>query len=381
MQKFVTLSVLLLAVATSFGQITLTDVYFPAAGDTLYYGVGDESASVDQLLPGEARQWDFGVQEAISIDTQVIIAADDLIFTQADVSVNIDSNTVGFYSITDTAYQLIGIRGDLGLETGQLFSAPISPGRSERRAPLEYQDRFSAVTTNELTLGINEIPQELLGDLGGVLGNGVDSVRISATTDRTDVVDAYGSLTINGQTYNVLREKRSETVEPKIEVLSSTIIGYVDITSAILPRIPDLADFIGNQEETITYYYWTDTEKEAVAIVTTDRDNNQTGLRFIRADSTNSFREPLLTQAQVKVYPNPAVSQANFVVEGIAPGQYTLRVINVLGRQISQQIITAVGNVARAEIDVTRLPRGTYLYSLTNERGLILTTRRLLVGH
>lgn len=380
MRKIVTLSALLLAAATSFGQITLTDVYFPAAGDTLYYGVGGESASVDQLSPGAARQWDFGVQEAIAIDTQVITAADDLIFTQADVSVNIDSNTVGFYSITDTAYQLIGIRGDLGLETGQLFSAPISPGRSERRAPLEYQDRFSAVTTNQLTLGINEIPQELLGDVGSVL-DGVDSVRISATTDRTDVVDAYGSLTINGQTYNVLRERRSETVEPKIEVLTSTILGYLDITSAILPQIPDLADFIGEQEETITYYYWTDTEKEAVAIVTTDQDDNQTGLRFIRADSTNSFREPLLTQAQVKVYPNPAVSRANFVVEGIAPGQYTLRVINVLGRQISQQVITAVGNVTKAELDVTRLPRGTYLYSLTNERGLILTTRRLLVGH
>ena len=378
MLKSFTLFILLLSVSYASAQITLTADYFPAAGDTLTYGVADSALQVDQLSPGAAREWDFDNPAALSTSTEVVTAANDLVFTEADVVTGVDGNTQAFYAISDTAYQLVGIRGRIDEASGQVFSAPISPGRSERRAPLEYQDRFQATTTNQLTIAADSIPEELIGDIDA-LGN-VDTVRISATSNRQDVVDAYGTLTINGRTYDVLRERRTESVETKIEVRAG-IVGYVDVTSVVLPFVPELADFIGSPESTTTYYYWSNTEKEAIAIVETDDTGMQTSMRFISADVTNSTNAPILTQAQVKVYPNPARNTATFEVTGLEAGDYRLRVVNVLGREVAQSIVPASGGAAKVDLDVSALPRGTYLYSLSNERGRILTTRRLLVGH
>lgn len=379
MRNTLTLFVLLLTVTTAVGQITLTNEYFPTLGDTLSYGVADSTFTVDLLTPGADRQWDFGRQQPVSAIVQVVREANDAVFTEADLAVDIDAENVGYYSVGETAYELVGIRGSNELFPGILFDAPVAPARAQRRAPLNFGDSFSGVTTNVIIVPRDSIPDDVVEQFGATIAE-VDSVRITTVSDRSDEVDAYGTLTLNGKTYDVLRERRTETINTTVEVQSG-LLGYIDITSSIAPFVPDLANFVGQQDPTVTYYYWTDTEKEAVAIVTTEEDGTLTRMSFISGDATNSTRGPQLARAQVNVYPNPARGRTTFEVRGIDPGTYTLRVINVLGRQVSQQRFTPVGNTTSVPIDVSGLPRGTYLYSLTNERGLILTTRRLLVGN
>jgi len=384
MRKPITLLALLFAAATSFGQIVLTDAYFPAAGDTLTYGVASGDPGIDLLSAGADRQWDFSNQVAADTQMQVVLPYDgNEAFPEAEVIVAIDNNNAGYYSVSDNVYELVGIQGSLPeVLPGFVFDAPVSPGRAERRAPLAYLDRFESNTANVIAIDSDSLPaeaKEALREFGDVL-NAFDSIRISSISERTDLVDAYGTLTINGQRYPVLREKRTETTRGKVEVKLG-ILGFQDVTAVILAQAPELQDFLGTQEGRESYYFWTDTEKEAVAIVTTDGDGNADGLRFALGDRLNSTGAPQLTQARVKVYPNPARGNTTFEVSGLDRGAYTLRIINVLGRQVSEVRFTPVGTTAKLPIDVSRLPRGTYLYSLTNERGLILTTRRLLVGH
>ena len=256
----------------------------------------------------------------------------------------------------------------------------MAPGRAQRRAPLEYQDRYVSTTVNTIAVDVDSIPDEVLDEVDEFrdLLVGVDSIRIVSTSERTDVVDAYGMLTINGQTYEVLRERRMETSSASIFIKSGFL--ETDITSIVLSQQSELGDFLGTQEPTITYYYWTNTDKEAVAIVTADGTDAAQSLRFILGDVTNSVRGPQLTQAQVRVYPNPARDLTTFEAAGLQPGNYTLRVVNMLGREVIRQQITSVDGQVRTEVNVGQLPRGPYIYSMTNERGRILTTRRLLVN-
>ncbi|MBB4079871.1 hypothetical protein GGR28_002498 [Lewinella aquimaris] len=378
MLKIFTHLLLLFGTMSAFAQVTLTNAYFPAAGDTLHYGVADSTFSVDLLTAGAARQWDFGTQSAASTRTRVVEMASDTTFTDATLAVEIDGTTTGFYRVTESVYELIGVRGSLQLFPGYRFAAPVSPGRAIRRAPLNYGDQFSSITSNVLTVPRDSIPDEAFQLVGDALNN-VDSIRITSVSNRIDEVDAYGTLTLNGQTYEVLRERRTETVNTTIEVKTG-FLSYIDVTALVRAQVPETANFFGSQDPTTTYYFWSNSEKESVATVTTDESGTPTGMTFIRGDATNSVGGPYLAQAQVKVYPNPARGRTTFEVEGLDPGNYTLTLTNVLGRKISATHFRPSGNQAVVPLDVSGLPRGAYLYSLTNERGRILTTRRLLVG-
>ena len=378
MQKVITLVLFLFCSATVFGQITLTAAYFPVAGDTLNYGVAADGATVDVQAAGANTTWDFGSPVAVSFEREVYGQANDSVFTEADLILSVDSTTNFFYGVSETSFDVVGLRGSVDLFPGRVFDAVVSPSRPERRAPLVFGDDFSANTVNRVVIPRSDIPADVIAQLG-VLGAGVDTVRITSTSDRTSAVDGYGTLTINGQTYQVLREKRVETIVTKIET-RSRFLNYNDVTGAIRALFPDAEGIFAAEAPTTTYYFWSDTEKEAIATVTENEDGEQTRFSFIRADSTNSTRAPRLSQSQVKVYPNPARALATFTVTGINPGTYTLRLINVLGRQVSQRQFNPTGEMTEIDLDVSNLPWGTYLYSLTNERGRILTTRRLLVG-
>ncbi|THH40612.1 T9SS type A sorting domain-containing protein [Neolewinella litorea] len=379
MPRILTLLLLLAFTATLSGQIVLTDAYFPVAGDTLRYNTTEEVSTVVLLDPGADRQWDFGTLSAGAEADQVVTAvAGDPRFTNASLSIEVDSATVGLFQVTPDAYSLIGIRGSLDVLPGYTFEAPVSPARPERRAPLSYQDNFDLNTTITLTVATDSLPTSAREQFGNVL-NGVDSIRIISRSAREDVVDAYGTLTLNGQTYAVLRERRTEVLNNRIEIKIGAL-PYTDVTSLVAPQVPEFSEFFGLQPPQTTYYFWSDTEKEAIATVAVDEDGNPEGITYIRSDATSSVGDPFLHQARIHLYPNPASRFATIELEGLDAGTYTLRVVNVLGRQVATQQFFPTGFSARVDLDVSRLPRGTYLYSITNERGRTLTTQRLLVG-
>lgn len=378
MLKTTTLYFLLLASAAASAQISLTNAYFPVAGDTLKYGLAADGVEVDLLSPGPDRQWNFGTQLAVASDREVYSMANDEVFTEADLVLDAGDSAKVFFNVTETSFEVIGLRGSVELFPGRVFNAPISPPRPERRAPLVFGNDYSTTTVNQLIVPRSDLPAAVIQQLG-VLALGLDSIRLTSTSNRTSTVDGAGTLTINGQTYEVLREKRVETVTTKVEIRSQ-FLNYTDVTGTIQSLFPDSEVFFGAEEPTTTYYFWAETEKEAIATVDVDESGEQTGLSFIEADSTNSTRGPQLNQSQVKVFPNPARGMATFTIQGIDPGTYTLRLINVLGRQISVEQFRPTGQRTEIDLDVSNLPWGTYLYSLTNERGRILTTRRLLVG-
>lgn len=381
MLKSLLLGACLLVCVAAAGQITLTDAYFPVAGDSLQYNVADTTTTVDLLTPGPNRQWDFGSPTVRSEGTlaTMAVAAGDTLFTDADLTQELNDNTLGYFQVEDGEFRLVGLAGELDFLDSFPYEAPINPGRVDRRAPLSYNDAFTVNTVNRIEVDTDSIPEDALADFGPQLTTGVDSLRITTVSSRQDTVDAYGTLTIDGRSYEVLRERRDEVLESTIEVKS--FLGWTDVTSIVRGQLPDFDLFFGDGTPTRTYYYWSNSEKEAIAIVIADEDDNPTDLTFIRADETNSLGGPRFGQARISLYPNPARDRATLELNGLErSGNYTLSITNVLGRRVNQQGFTATAGRAMVDIDVSRLPRGTYLYSVTTKEGRILTTRRLLVG-
>lgn len=363
-------------------QVTMSNDYFPLAGDTLKYNTVDSLYLTTLVIsePGENLVWDFGIP---GIDEEradpVISTVGDSTFAGADVKILTGFNTESYYAVSDTAFDLVGISTSFSFLPEFVISTPANPARPTRRAPLNFGDTFETVTVNTATIAVDSLPEEAIALFGESIVN-FDSMRITTTSSRQDVVDAHGDLTIDGKTYAVLREARTEDVFIKLEVIAP-FIPWTDVTATLAIVDPRLASFVGQQTITRTYLYWSPEIIEPVVEILTFLESGEIQrMDFRRRQRPVSTDGPGARQEQVKVYPNPASELATFEFTGLERGEYTLALYNVNGSMVASRNFSPLGNQTRLNVEVSALPKGMYLYNLRNALGRTITTKRLIVG-
>jgi hypothetical protein len=373
---------LVFCLAPLTAQVTLSNDYFPVAGDTLKYNTVD-SVYVSTLVVADAGAnltWDFGIP-AINEERAdaVTLIGTDTSFLDASLKILSRNGTQSYYSVSDTEFNLVGIKTSFDLLPNFLLSAPADPVRPTRRAPLNYLDNFETMTSNTVIVSVDSLPQEALDLIGDAVTN-FDSMRLTTTSARTDVVDAYGSLTIDDRTYTVLREARTESIFIALEVQSG-FLPWTDVTATITIINPTLAGFVGQQDITKTYLFWSpEIIEPIVEIVTLEQTGEVQRMDYRRRQRPVSTGGPGLRQAQVKVYPNPASQLATFEFTGLERGSYTLSLYNVNGSMMKSRTFSPISDQTRLNVNVSTLPKGLYLYSLRNSLGRTITTKRLIVG-
>lgn len=363
-------------------QVTINNSTIPQLGDTLFLSFPDSSATVDLIGTGGPHVWDFSQLTALQTAERMVESLDlntiDSTFANADVKIQVSPFSANYYTVSDNEFSLVGNQGSTALIEGFAVSSPFSPAFVQQRAPFDLNDQFGASTSLIVAIPVDSLPQEIL-EAGGPLLAAFDSVRLNTQVMRDDVVDAYGTLTVDGITYDVLRERRLETREVLIEAKLG-FLPWTDITAQVIGAIPILADAIEGQDSVVTYNFWANDNIEPVAAVTTEADGETiTSINFKTNRTPSSVFNDFLPNAEIKMYPNPARHLTTFEASGLLRGDYTLQIRNVIGRRIYTQDFNSAGSI-RTDIDVSQLPSGIYLYSLTNSRGRILATKRLLVG-
>lgn len=370
------------AITLLSAQITLTADYLPDDGDTLFISVADSLATVDLVGTDGPLVWDFSSLNAVATDERLVEATvtgtiDDQ-FPDADLKVATSPFSTNYYRRTNTTFELVGNLGVTDFIPGFEVATPFEPAYVERRAPLAFGDQQQTTSSFLVAADVDSLPAEILA-LGGPTLAAFDSIRLNTQITRTDMVDAYGTLTVDGATYDVLRERREETREIKIEAKLG-FLPWADVTSQIVALLPEIGDAVTEQSGVITYEFWSNDHVEPIATVNTNpEDGAVRSVTFKTNRITSSINDIAVDPNQVRLYPNPAVSAVVFEAEGLQRGQYTLRITNMLGRKMANRVLESGGSI-RTELDVSQLPRGLYLYSLINSRGRILATKRLLVG-
>lgn len=361
-------------------QITLTSDYFPVAGDTLKYVIADSAfaSTVDLMIDGGADlAWDLSDAIGSSDINEPVDAANDPEYPTATTSIR-SFATTSFYQSSETSFDLVGVRTEVDLFPGLDISTPITPARPVRRAPLSMGATFSTVTENAITISPDSIPAEVLVELGGAL-SGVDSIRITTISTRSDEVDAWGTVRLLNNFYPVLREKRTEGVFIRLEV-QTLPLPFIDVTGTITIVNPEIGQFVGQQPETVSYLFWNDESKEPIVEAVTDEmSGDVTRMLYKRAEQSTSTGGPGVQQAQVMVFPNPARDFTTFEIEGLSPGNYSLQLVNMTGKEIATREFSPFGNQTRLNLDVSDLPAGLYLYSVRNAQGRRIVTKKLQV--
>ncbi|MEL7223024.1 MAG: T9SS type A sorting domain-containing protein [Bacteroidota bacterium] len=357
-------------------QITLQSTdYFPALGDTLKTMIDTAPEGVTVTAPGGDQNWNFSAlqsgfsQVRYSVDPETGNVSDS--YPNADVLVEQEGAGAGYYTSDENAFATIGFSGGDPLGLGFNINAPFDPPYVERWAPLAFFDLRNTDGALRVTLPADELPTELLGELPLT----PDSVRVSITSTRTDLIDAWGTLTIPGGTYEVLREKRIEersvTVETKIGSFP-----WIDLTPQILELL-----MIGELEEQtlVSYTFWSNQAKEPIAIINLNAD--ETEIESVEFKDNDVVTNTITVNAQepaIAVYPNPAMIEARVEFANMPSGNYTLSFFNLAGKRVLANQYY-INGYHLAKVNVTQLPKGIYLYTVRDQNGKRLTTNRLIV--
>jgi len=366
-------------------QITITNAVFPVAGDTLRYADDVNPVGVSPATPpGGNQTWIF---TGLAKDT-----TSEVIFNAASTGMNFSSFPgaelvqVGFgeifFNVTTSKFEAVGYAGADPTGLGLNVTAPFQPALIERRAPANFFDINSQSSNVRLTFPTDQPP---LSTIFANLPVNVDSLRIVRITNRQDIVDGWGTCQIPGGQYPVLRQKRTDYVTSGAEVYVALIPGFgtwVNLTTLIGGGGGGggggLGGLIGT-DTTVTYLFLNGTEKEEIAAATMSNDlSTVTNMRFKNNATVDA---PVLNApgtTGISAFPNPAIDWVRFDYTNLPQDQYTLKIFNIIGREVWKETYQLVGT-HHFRVELENFKKGTYLYSLSNKKGNVIGTKRLVV--
>jgi hypothetical protein len=359
------------------GQITLeSSDYFPAIGDTLRTVTDNAPSGVSITAPGGDQSWNFtGLQNSFSLELAVSDPAGGNSsgnYPAANILLEQAAGGEGYYLSNSSRFAILGYAGTDPLGQGFEVNAPFLPEYVERWAPLNFFDLRNHESALTVSIAADDIP----GNIFDGLPITPDSIRVRVATTRTDLVDAWGTLSIPGGEYDVLREKRTEYRDVRLDAKIGPF-PWVDITDLALGSLP--IDALGT-DTIVTYSFWSGDAKEAIAVINADPGGTQVESVTYKDNGVVSSNSTIVVaEPSFSIFPNPAIVHTSFEFNNIPAGNYTMDVYNLVGRSVWRDNYQMNGHQIE-RFNVTRLRKGIYLCVLTNDKGERISVKRLLVS-
>lgn len=353
-------------------QIFVPTSLMPRAGDTLLTAVDNLPTYIKNISSGRNQRWDFAMLEAPYIRSAVWKPASKgtaaTLFKNAEFAAPVDEHTEGYYRTQGNDLLLLGAIGPDPLNLSRKSVLRYSPGLVERRYNLRYGDAFQADGNLVLTLGEDEIPSWFRKKLPV----SPDSLRLRVSYDRQYDVDSYGRMIVPGGIFDVIRERRIEIIEMRLEVK----VGrrrWQEVTKSVKDK-----ELLRTQKK-ISYHFYASNSKEPVARVwMSSNEKKILKIEFKPRERESSIQNITSVRPDIYVSPNPAIASVRFEFYNLPPGTYKLSIFNIIGQEEWSKMYTITGNYAE-QVDISQLKKGAYLYSLKDERGRTLSTKRLMV--
>lgn len=385
MKKLSFLSLLMLVVFNKnlAAQVTITNASFPAVGDTLNEAI-DNSPAINNGEVGGNQVWDFTSLKANIIRKNAVRPASEGSASASFPTANLLFKQLGaanaqqqYMKSSTSKIEYIGYNGSLQGGLGSNIIAVFNPTEVMRRAPMKFFDNNVTNSSLNLTLPASIIPDTLLANFPIK----PDSIRVKFESNRVDLVDSWGKMNIPNGSFDVLREKRMNFTNTKVEI-KVAFLGWIDL-STLLGAGGGFGGVNLGKDTIVQYHYFSNNAKEAIAVVSVDPNNLDSVLSVtfkainIKVTDINEIFDVENVNA-LNLYPNPAVNEVNIKLTDIPTGNYNMVIYNILGRQMMKKSYFVNGNMVINE-NISILPKGNYLISLSNNTGKIINTKRLIV--
>ncbi|MBP7273282.1 MAG: T9SS type A sorting domain-containing protein [Saprospiraceae bacterium] len=325
----------------SNAQITVSANTLPAAGDTLTTSTILQPSGISLGTTGGNQTWNWSSLNLGVTRNEVYLAAgegtDPASFPTANLVVKSFGADIAetYYSTSNGKLELIGYKGTDPLGFGLPLSVLENPTRIVRNLPLTSTSASTNVSNIVIAFDDTQLPDTLLSQFPIT----PDSIRIRVQLTRTENVDAWGTMNFASASYPVLRQKRTDVQDTKVEA-KVPVLGWIDVTAAV-PSNP----FLGINT-TVSYIFYNNIEKTIIAEAVVDSTNAITSVEAYSKGLTVGTNDNQYTEVMT-LFPNPVSDILHFRSVNIPSGNYTLQVYSVLGELMSttSHTLTANNNV------------------------------------
>jgi len=273
MKKIGVLWLFLMGIALSArSQITITNSVFPIAGDTSFYVFDHQPGPIPITPPGGNQQWDFSNLQVSQTWEQVFKAPQSGVGAAAfpDASLmykTLNTDREAYLNVSNNNVSLLGLFPDDPIGLGISVTSRYTPPIVQSRAPLNFFDINQTSSGLLLPFSPDIVPGTILNQLPVQ----PDSLRIRIAVNVLEVVDGWGNLTIPGGIYEVLRVKKTEYRETRLDAKVPPL-GWLDITDI---AIQALNLTVLGVDTTVTLHFLNNQSKEAIAICTLNNEQSQ----------------------------------------------------------------------------------------------------------
>ena len=357
--------ILLMSTGLMGQNVPMSTEAIPHSGDSLFYLTDNLPYRILMSSPGEDQFWNFSSLLAPYIKSQEARSTEK----DLDAKLQIGNSSDGWSYFEPQAKGLIWKGADRW---------PVGKTMVNRKwwsvegVPLpswdmNYSEDIDFESVYETTLSLHEIPE----GWKSALPKGTDSIRVSALINRSMMVDATGTILLaGGSRHDVRRLRVEDLVNKKLWAIGKTG-GWQDITS-----LTRLEDFL--PERQLSYYFVAREDQGIVCTVFMDKDGKPNRVDYLVPKEQVKYYKKISSTQWLLAYPNPALAVVRFKFLEIPPGKYTIRFYDILLRKLLEREYEVTGNET-VEININHFSKGTYLYSLIDEKGNKLVTKRLIV--
>lgn len=360
-------------------QITVTNATFPASGDKLKLAENSAfSGTLNLGNVGGPQVWDFSVLNTGNVYTESYQKAsngkDAGSYTDADMFIDTDGQEE-YFKTSATKIEGLGFGG-----TNPIFGAPVVVRYTKRpilrSAPLTFIGSTSSTGEFKLFLPASVFPDTLLSAFGSFAP---DSVRIEFVSSKTGLMDAYGTLKMQGKSVEVLREKAAVKSQTKI-FLKVPLLGWQNLDfllSIAQIEVPEFIDGFLGLNETTEYNFYSNTHKEVLVSASYDSLNVLENLVFADLGGVTSSTKDI-NVLSVGVYPNPVSDILKIQTPEWKKGMYLITISDIAGKIVYAEP-TELNSDTTKEVNVSKLDKGIYLLSIRDQFNTFTGTAKFIV--
>ncbi|PCJ82935.1 MAG: hypothetical protein COA57_12600 [Flavobacteriales bacterium] len=345
------LSVIAFFAATAvIAQITVTDADVVGVDKVVYEAIDTmPAAAITAGSAGANQTWDFSALVEHETDTLNFTnpnwtpyASD---YPTSNLCVEFEADSFYIYLEKNTSgLYFIGQAGNFGFGVMKL---KFNPTQRFIAFPLTYNNTYQDTSVMDFSFDPQSPP--------------VDSVRSKTTTYLDVNVDAWGSVTTPLGTFNAIRLNETEA---EIDSQWIMIAGMWQLDTV-------------EMSTTYSYSWWTDDNAAGFPLVEGDYSSGTNdfngSVSYLKATPSTSIYEDGLIKTEVRLYPNPVKSYANFHLD--ASIVETIEILDITGKRVES--IPIARDVET--INVEQYPYGIYFYRAIGKNGQSLYTGKLTV--
>lgn len=348
------------------GQKPAYIIALPKVGDVHYYKMDNLPDQINLNLENNRKVWNLTTLSSPTANEYPFKAATESMF-----AIYFPGATLVSYDLrqNERFYKRIG-------NTLFLIGEVQKSGHDKVHPIVKKYSDAKPMYTSELTSGKEDSYQTKWETVfnGSELGKkGVDATvlyKLETTEDNEETVSQPGTVYLPTEQYPAMYLMRN--VFSTFKWYKQIGTTWKEISPTEISNVP-----LELEESRTEVYFFNEKSQEWIAELRLNAAKRVVSAMY-KSDANQVKSRGNTADSEFYLYPNPTFGVIRMDFANMSSGTYTLEIYNIIGKKLWANKYAIQGYTTIRE-DLRFLNRGTYLYSIADQRGHKLLTRRLAV--